>query len=279
MQVTTTQGTTIPTSMAATPTDPGTATPRRALVRPSPSASRLNVGFVLIEAVYGLLGELGGASGRRGHNLSDVLGLVVAWVATILAKRAPTARYTYGMQGSSILAALFNAVFLWWPWRHRLGGYSALWRPAPVAGNTVMVVAAIGILVNGITAWLFASGRKGDINIRGAFLHMAADAAVSAGVVLPASSFSDRLDLARSGRKPRHRRRHRVEHLGPAARQRPMSLAAVPPGIDAGAVRRLPRRAAGRHARARPPYLADEHHRDRLTAHLVMPAAIRATRS
>ncbi|MGT2481627.1 cation diffusion facilitator family transporter [Methylobacterium oryzae CBMB20] len=145
----------------------------------------LNVGFVLFEALYGVLGNSVALLADAGHNLSDVLGLVVAWVATVLARRAPTSRYTYGMKGSSILASLFNAVFLLvavgaigWEAIQRIG------EPAPVAGKTVMVVAAIGILVNGITAWLFASGAKGDINIRGAFLHMAADAAVSAGVVL-----------------------------------------------------------------------------------------------
>jgi cobalt-zinc-cadmium efflux system protein len=119
-----------------------------------------------------------------GHNLSDVLGLVVAWGASALARRPPTPRYTYGLRGSSILAALFNAVFLLvavgaiaWEAIQRLAD------PQPVAGATVMAVAAIGILVNGLTAWLFASGANTDLNIRGAFLHMAADAAVSAGVV------------------------------------------------------------------------------------------------
>jgi cobalt-zinc-cadmium efflux system protein len=145
----------------------------------------LNVGFVLVEAVYGVLGNSVALLADAGHNLSDVLGLVVAWVATVLAKRAPTSRYTYGMKGSSILASLFNAVFL----LVAVGaiGWEAIQRfgePAPVAGKTVMVVAGVGILVNSITAWLFVSGAKGDINIRGAFLHMAADAAVSAGVVL-----------------------------------------------------------------------------------------------
>jgi len=145
----------------------------------------LNVGFVVLEAIYGVLGNSVALLADAGHNLSDVLGLVVAWVATVLAKRAPSARYTYGMKESSILASLFNAVFL----LVAVGaiGWEAIQRfgePAPVAGKIVMVVAAVGILVNGITAWLFASGAKGDINIRGAFLHMAADAAVSAGVVL-----------------------------------------------------------------------------------------------
>jgi cobalt-zinc-cadmium efflux system protein len=113
------------------------------------------------------------------------LGLVVAWVASILVKRAPTPRFTYGLGGSSILAALFNAVFL----LVVIGGLSweaigRLFHPEPVAGGAVMIVAAAGIVINGVCAWLFASGREGDINIRGAFAHMAADALVSLGVVV-----------------------------------------------------------------------------------------------
>lgn len=145
----------------------------------------LNVGFVAVEATYGVLANSMALLADAGHNLSDVLGLVVAWVAMVLAKRAPSARYTYGMKGSSILAALFNAMFLLvavgaiaWEAILRFG------EPAPVAGKTVMIVAAIGIFVNGVTAWLFASGKDSDINIRGAYLHMMADAAVSLGVVL-----------------------------------------------------------------------------------------------
>ena len=144
----------------------------------------LNLGFVVIEAVYGLLSNSVSLLADAGHNLSDVLGLGVAWLATVLARRAPTARFTYGMRGSSILAALFNAVFLLvtvgglsWEAIRRLGS------PELVAGKTMMAVAAIGILVNGVTAWLFASGRKDDINLKGAFLHMASDALVSVGVV------------------------------------------------------------------------------------------------
>ena len=144
----------------------------------------LNLGFVVIEALYGLMSNSVSLLADAGHNLSDVLGLGVAWLATLLAKRAPTARFTYGMRGSSILAALFNAVFLLvtvgglsWEAIRRLGS------PEPVAGKTMMAVAAIGILVNGVTAWLFASGRKDDINLQGAFLHMASDALVSVGVV------------------------------------------------------------------------------------------------
>ena len=144
----------------------------------------LNTGFVFAEAFYGYVSNSMALLADAGHNLSDVLGLVVAWVATILSKRAPSPRYTYGLRATSILAALFNAVFL----LIAVGaiGWEAIQRllhPQPVEGMTVMAVAGAGIFINGITAWLFASGRKGDINIRGAYLHMAADAAVSAGVV------------------------------------------------------------------------------------------------
>src|SRR3954451_9937939 len=145
----------------------------------------LNAAFVLIEAGYGIASNSMALVADAGHNLSDVLGLVVAWAAAVLSKRTPTARYTYGLRSASILAALFNAVFL----LVAVGaiGWEAIQRfarPEPVAGGTVMIVAIIGIAINGLTAWLFASGRKGDLNIRGAFLHMAADAAVSAGVVI-----------------------------------------------------------------------------------------------
>jgi cobalt-zinc-cadmium efflux system protein len=145
----------------------------------------LNSAFVVIEAVYGYASGSMALVADAGHNLSDVLGLVAAWTAAILAKRAPTPRFTYGLKGSSILAALFNAVFL----LVAVGAiaWQAAWRlfhPEPVAGVTVMVVAALGIAVNGGTAWLFASGRRDDLNIRGAYLHMVADAAVSAGVVV-----------------------------------------------------------------------------------------------
>lgn len=145
----------------------------------------LNVLFVVVEAVYGFIGNSTALLADAGHNLSDVLGLLIAWGAAALSQREPTARYTYGLRNSSILAALFNAMFLLaavgaiaWEAIQRFG------RPEPVAGKTVMIVAAIGIVINGLTALMFASGRKSDINIRGAFLHMAADAAVSAGVVV-----------------------------------------------------------------------------------------------
>ena len=144
----------------------------------------LNLGFVVIEAVYGVFAHSLALIADAGHNLSDVLGLVLAWGATILARTAPTKTRTYGMRSSSILAALFNALLL----LVAVGGiaWEAIRRfsqPAEVAGQTVIVVALIGIVINGMTALLFASGRKGDVNIRGAFLHMVADTAVSAGVV------------------------------------------------------------------------------------------------
>src|SRR5579863_2831886 len=125
----------------------------------------LNFGFVVIEALFGFLSNSVALLADAGHNLGDVLGLGVAWLASALASQAPTARFTYGMRGSSILAAMFNAVFLLvivgglsWEAIRRLGS------PEPVAGKTMMAVAAVGIVVNAVTAWLFASGRKDDIN-------------------------------------------------------------------------------------------------------------------
>ena len=146
----------------------------------------LNLGFVLIEASFGVLANSMALLADAGHNLSDVLGLVVAWVAVVLARRPPSARFTYGLRAGSILAALSNALFLliavgWMAWE----AVGRLSHPEPVAEMMVIAVAGIGILVNGFTAWLF-SGGKGDLNIRGAYLHMAADALVSAAVMLGA---------------------------------------------------------------------------------------------
>ncbi|WP_262048702.1 cation diffusion facilitator family transporter [Bradyrhizobium sp. Bra78] len=148
----------------------------------------LNTALVVAEAVYGYIGNSTALLADAGHNLSDVLGLVVAWGASIAARRAPSGRFTYGLRASTILAALANAVFL----LVATGaiGWEAILRlrePEPIAGVTVMAVAGIGILVNGFTAMLFARGRKDDINIEGAYLHMAADAAVSLGVVISAA--------------------------------------------------------------------------------------------
>ncbi|MDL2409807.1 cation diffusion facilitator family transporter [Rhizobium calliandrae] len=144
----------------------------------------LNAAFVVIEVSYGVLAHSVALIADAGHNLSDALGLAVAWAAVVLARRKPTSRFTYGLGGTSILAALFNAIFL----LVVTGGltWEAIRRftePQPAAGGTVMIVAACGIVLNGFCAWLFASGRKGDLNVRGAYLHMAADALVSLGVV------------------------------------------------------------------------------------------------
>ena len=145
----------------------------------------LNIAFVLVEGGAGLWTGSVALLADAGHNLSDVLGLAVAWGGATLARSAPSKRFTYGLKGSTILAALLNALLL----LVALGAIlmEAVQRftdPAPVAGLTVSAVAAIGILINAVTAMLFASGRKGDVNIRGAYLHMVSDAVVSAGVVV-----------------------------------------------------------------------------------------------
>jgi cobalt-zinc-cadmium efflux system protein len=149
----------------------------------------LNLGFVIVEAGYGFAANSMALVADAGHNLSDVLGLLVAWGAASLSKRRPSTYYTYGFGRSSILAALFNAVFL----LVSVGaiGVEAVRRladPQPIATTTVMIVAGIGIVVNGLTAMLFLRGRHDDLNVRGAFLHMAADAALSAGVVVAAAA-------------------------------------------------------------------------------------------
>ena len=145
----------------------------------------LNLGFVVVEAVYGVLAGSLALLADAGHNLSDVLGLLLAWGATALARARPSSRFTYGLRGSSIWAALANALLLLvacagigWEALHRLGS------PQPVASGTMIGVAAIGIVINLATARLFMAGRERDLNIRGAYLHMLADAAVSAGVVV-----------------------------------------------------------------------------------------------
>ncbi|QFU17439.1 cation diffusion facilitator family transporter [Microvirga thermotolerans] len=145
----------------------------------------LNLGFVAIEATYGFLADSMALLSDAGHNLSDVLGLAIAWGAALLARRSRTERFTYGLRSSSILAALFNALLL----LVAVGGIAwesirRLLEPTPVAAVTVMIVAGIGILINGFTALLFMKGSEDDLNIRGAFLHMAADAVVSLGVVI-----------------------------------------------------------------------------------------------
>jgi cobalt-zinc-cadmium efflux system protein len=234
----------------------------------------LNAAFVLIEAAYGFVSNSTALLADAGHNLSDVLGLLVAWIAAVLSQRPPTPRLTYGLRNTSILAALLNAILLLIAsGAILLEAIQRLIHPEPIASLTVIVVAAIGIAVNGITALLFASGRKTDLNIRGAYLHMMADAAVSLGVVLAATAIMMTgwlwIDPAMSlvivavivwGTWS-------LLHESTA-----MSLAAVPSGIDPAAVRAF---LAGR------PSVASIHDlhiwplsttETALTAHLVMPA-------
>jgi len=146
----------------------------------------LNFGFVVVEAVYGVLAHSMALLADAGHNLSDVLALALAWGASRLARRGPSARYTYGLRSTSILAALFNAALLFvvtggiiWESIQRLVN------PEPVAATIVMWVALVGIGVNAVSAIPFAKS-GGDLNIRAAFVHLAADAGISLGVVIAA---------------------------------------------------------------------------------------------
>ena len=144
----------------------------------------LNAGFVVLEVAAGLIGGSMALLADAGHNLSDVLGLVLAWVAVRLARRLPSGRRTYGWHRGTILAALGNAMLLLVAvGAIALESVQRLLDPSPVATGLMLWVAAAGIVVNGGTALLFARGRAADINRRGAYLHMLADAAVSAGVV------------------------------------------------------------------------------------------------
>ena len=145
----------------------------------------LNLAFVAAEAIFGFRASSVALIADAGHNLSDVLGLVLALTAAVLSQRRPTLRHTYGLRSSSILAALINAIVLLlsigavaWAAIARFG------HPEPIQGRLVAWVAGVGIIVNTATALLFLNGRHGDLNVRGAFLHMATDAAVSAGVMI-----------------------------------------------------------------------------------------------
>ena len=145
----------------------------------------LNLGFVIAEVIYGIAAGSVALLADAGHNFSDVLGLLIAWGATMLAKRRPGGRYTYGLRSSSILAAFLNAMLLLVASTLIAAeAVSRLGDPQAVQATTVMWVAGAGIFVNGITALMFMSGRKDDLNIKGAFLHMAADAGLAAGVVV-----------------------------------------------------------------------------------------------
>lgn len=146
----------------------------------------LNSGFVAFELTYGFISNSIALLADASHNLSDVLSLLLAWAADTLSKKSPSQNFTYGFRSSSILAALFNALLLllvtggiaWEALQRLIAG------PHPVQESSMIIVAGVGILINSITAWLFMSGRKKDLNIRAAFLHMATDALVSLGVVL-----------------------------------------------------------------------------------------------
>jgi cobalt-zinc-cadmium efflux system protein len=147
----------------------------------------LNVAFVVVEVFYGVVSQSMALIADAGHNLSDVLGLLLAWGASLLAARPSTMMRTYGFRKATILASLASAMLL----LVALGSiaWEAIGRflePRPVESRTVILVAAIGVVINTLTALLFMRGQKHDLNIRGAFLHMAADAGVSLGVVVAA---------------------------------------------------------------------------------------------
>ena len=201
----------------------------------------LNLAFVIVEVAAGFMNGSIALVADAGHNLSDVLSLVLAWVASVLAARPPSDRFTYGLKSSSILAAIANAALLW----VAVGGILVetvrrLAEPAPVGGMTVIAVAAAGIAVNGASALLFARGSKSDLNLRAAFVHLLADAAVSAGVVIagiliiltgqswidPAASLLVTLVIAWSG-------------WGLMCDSLRLGMLGVPEGIDLGEVRRF----------------------------------------
>jgi cobalt-zinc-cadmium efflux system protein len=145
----------------------------------------LNVGFVIVEVVFGVMSDSLALLTDAGHNLSDVLGLLLAWGAAVLAKKRPSPRRTYGFSRATIIASVFSGLLL-------MGAVGAigweavnrLMEPPQPAGMTIMIVASVGVVINTVTALFFLSGKDHDLNIRGAFLHMAADALVSLGVVI-----------------------------------------------------------------------------------------------
>jgi cobalt-zinc-cadmium efflux system protein len=233
----------------------------------------LNLSFIVGEVVFGLMAHSVSLLADAGHNLSDVLGLGAAWAAIALGRRSPSKRFTYGLKGSTILAALLNALLL----LVALGAIllEAIQRlavPAPVDGPMVAWVAGVGILVNGATALMFLRGSADDLNIRGAYLHMASDAMVSAGVVVsglliwwtgaiwldPVVSIVIAVLIF-------------LQTWGLLRESVEMSLAAVPRGIDSDAVRTdlqaLPGVAQVHHVHIWPMSTTETV----LTAHLVMP--------
>jgi cobalt-zinc-cadmium efflux system protein len=199
----------------------------------------LNVSYVVVEAFFGVLAHSLALIADAGHNLTDVLSLLLAWGASRLSQMQPTKRYTYGLRSSSILASLTNAIILLiaigaiaWEAIRRFN------QPQEIPGGIVMIVAAFGVVINAATALLFVKGRKSDLNIKGAFLHMAADAGVSLGVVVagfaifrtglywidPATSLVIVAIIA-------------VGTWGLLRDSARLALQAVPPGIDANKVK------------------------------------------
>jgi cobalt-zinc-cadmium efflux system protein len=145
----------------------------------------LNLALVVVQVVYGLIADSMALLADAGHNFGDAIGLILAWIAYTLGRVRATERFTYGFRSASILSAFANAVLL------LVATGAIVWEalrrfaePPAVAGNTVVIVAGIGIVINGLSAWILAAGQKHDLNIRGAFLHLVADAAVSVGVVI-----------------------------------------------------------------------------------------------
>ncbi len=145
----------------------------------------LNIAFVAVEVIFGIIANSSALLADAGHNTSDVLSLVFAMTAAWLAGLRPKGKYTYGLRKTTILVSILNAILLFgavvaigWD------AITKLKNPEPVSGDKIMIVAGIGVIINALTAMLFMRGRNRDLNIRGAFLHMAADAAVSAGVVI-----------------------------------------------------------------------------------------------
>ena len=145
----------------------------------------LNIIFVVVEVTYGIIADSLALITDAGHNLSDVMGLLLAWGAIYLASKQPSLRRTYGYSRATILASMFSGLLLLAAvvvigWE----AFQRFFEPAQPAGKTIMAVAGVGVIINSVTAWFFVSGKDHDLNIRGAYLHMAADALVSLGVVI-----------------------------------------------------------------------------------------------
>jgi cobalt-zinc-cadmium efflux system protein len=180
----------------------------------------LNTVFVVVEAVYGVIAGSMALVADAGHNLSDVLGLVIAWAATVLSARPPSARFTYGFKSSSILAALANAALL----LAALGAISVetirrLFEPQPIATGSVMVVAAIGIVINTATAVMFMGGRDRHQRARRVPAHGGRCGGLGRGGPGRLRHRPDRRMVDRPGGEPCHRRADRMEHLGSCPRR------------------------------------------------------------